>query len=181
MGRHGSPSHELLFENMRVPADALIGREGEGFKACMKVLDLNRPTIAAGSLGIAQGALDAAVQYSKDRVQFGKPISQFQAIQFKLADMAIQIEAARALLYNTTQEIDSGDHSRLTVMSSIAKCFVTDIAMDVAVEAVQVLGAYGYSTEFPVERMMRDAKVNQIIEGTNEIHRMIIARHLLKA
>jgi alkylation response protein AidB-like acyl-CoA dehydrogenase len=181
MGRHGSPSHELFFENMRLPADALLGREGEGFKACMKVLDLNRPTIAAGSLGLAQGALDAAVQYSKDRVQFGKPISQFQAIQFKLADMAIQIEAARALLYNTTQEIDSGDHSRLTVMSSIAKCFVTDIAMNVTIEAVQVLGAYGYSTEFPVERMMRDAKVNQIIEGTNEIHRMIVARHLLKA
>jgi alkylation response protein AidB-like acyl-CoA dehydrogenase len=181
MGRHGSPSHELFFENMRVPADALIGREGEGFKACMKVLDLNRPTIAAGSLGIAQGALEAAIQYSKDRVQFGKPISQFQAIQFKLADMAIQIEAARALLYNTTQEIDSGDHSRLTVMSSIAKCFVTDVAMNVTVEAVQVLGAYGYSKEFPVERMMRDAKVNQIIEGTNEIHRMIVARHLLKA
>jgi len=181
MGRHGSPSHELLFENMRIPADALLGEEGQGFKACMKVLDLNRPTIAAGSLGLAQGALEAAIQYSKDRVQFGKPIAQFQAIQFKLADMAIQIEAARALLYNTTQEIDSGDHSRLTVMSSIAKCFVTDIAMNVTIEAVQVLGAYGYSKEFPVERMMRDAKVNQIIEGTNEIHRMIVARHLLAA
>jgi acyl-CoA dehydrogenase len=181
MGRHGSPSHELLFENMRIPADALLGQEGQGFKACMKVLDLNRPTIAAGSLGLAQGALEAAIQYSKDRVQFGKPIAQFQAIQFKLADMAIQIEAARALLYNTTREIDSGDHSRLTVMSSIAKCFVTDIAMNVTIEAVQVLGAYGYSKEFPVERMMRDAKVNQIIEGTNEIHRMIVARHLLAA
>jgi len=181
MGRHGSPSHELFFENMRVPADCMIGGEGEGFKACMKVLDLNRPTIAATSLGIAQGALDVAVAYSKDRVQFGKPIAQFQGMQFKLADMKIQIEAARALLYNCTEEIDSGDHSRITMMSSITKCFVTDMAMDVTVEAVQVLGSYGYSKDFPVERMMRDAKVNQILEGTNEIHRLIVARQLLAA
>jgi len=180
MGRHGSPSYELFFEDMRVPADCRLGEEGEGFKACMKVLDLNRPTIAATSLGLAQGALDVAVAYSKERRQFGKPISQFQGLQFKLADMAIKVEAARALLYHCTQEIDSGDHSRMTMLSSITKCFVTDVAMDVTVEAVQVLGSYGYSREFPVERMMRDAKVNQIIEGTNEIHRMIIARKLLQ-
>lgn len=181
MGRHGSPSHELFFEDMRIPADCLLGEEGEGFATCMKTLDLNRPTIAAGSLGLAQGALDAAVAYSKERKQFGKPVSQFQGMQFKLADMAIKTEAARNLLYNCAEEIDSGDHSRLTMISSITKCFVTDVAMDVTIEAVQVLGAYGYSTEFPVERMMRDAKVNQIIEGTNEIHRMIIARRLLEA
>ncbi len=181
MGRHGSPSHELFFEDMRVPADCLLGEEGTGFLACMKTLDLNRPTIAAGSLGLAQGALDAAVAYSKVRTQFGKPISQFQGIQFKLADMAIKVEVARNMLYNCAEEIDSGDHSRLNLLSSITKCFVTDAAMEVTVDAVQVLGAYGYSTEFPVERMMRDAKVNQIIEGTNEIHRMIIARRLLEA
>lgn len=180
MGRHGSPSHELFFEDMRVPHDCLLGEEGKGFIACMKTLDLNRPTIAAGSLGLAQGALDAAITYSKERVQFGKPVAEFQGMQFKLADMAIKVEVARNMLYNCAEEIDSGDHSRLNLLSSITKCFVTDVAMDVTVEAVQVLGAYGYSTEFPVERMMRDAKVNQIIEGTNEIHRMIIARNILK-
>lgn len=179
MGRHGSPSHELYFENMRVPADCLLGREGEGFKACMKVLDLNRPTIAATSLGLAQGALDIAIGYCKERQQFGKPVGHFQGMQFKLADMAIQIEAARSLLRTCTEEIDSGDHSRMTILSSMTKCFVTDMAMMVTTEAVQVLGAYGYSKEFAVERMMRDAKVNQIIEGTNEIHRMIIGRRLL--
>ena len=181
MGRHGSPSHELFFENMRVPADCMIGVEGEGFKACMKVLDLNRPTIAATSLGLAQGALDVAVKYAKERTQFGKPIAQFQGMQFKLADMAIQIEAARTLLYSCADEIDSGDHSRLNMISSITKCFVTDVAMAVTIEAVQVLGSYGYSKDFPVERMMRDAKLNQIIEGTNEIHRLIVARRLLEA
>lgn len=179
MGRHGSPSHELYFEDMRVPADCLLGEEGTGFKACMKVLDLNRPTIAATSLGLAQGALDVAIAYSKERQQFGKPVGQFQGMQFKLADMAIQIEAARSLLRTCTEEIDSGDHARMTLLSSMTKCFVTDMAMAVTTEAVQVLGAYGYSKEFPVERMMRDAKVNQIIEGTNEIHRMIIGRRLL--
>jgi acyl-CoA dehydrogenase len=181
MGRHGAPNHELFFDDMRVPADCRLGEEGEGFKACMKVLDLNRPTIAATSLGLAQGALDVAVAYAKDRRQFGRPIAEFQGMQFKLADMAIKVEAARNLLYNCADEIDSGDHSRLNMLSSITKCFVTDIAMDVTTEAVQVLGSYGYSKEFPVERMMRDAKLNQIIEGTNEIHRLIVARRLLAA
>jgi acyl-CoA dehydrogenase len=181
MGRHGAPNHELFFDDMRVPADCRLGAEGEGFKACMKVLDLNRPTIAATSLGLAQGALDVAVAYAKDRRQFGRPIAEFQGMQFKLADMAIKVEAARNLLYNCADEIDSGDHSRLNMLSSITKCFVTDIAMDVTTEAVQVLGSYGYSKEFPVERMMRDAKLNQIIEGTNEIHRLIVARRLLAA
>ncbi|WP_028205127.1 acyl-CoA dehydrogenase family protein [Paraburkholderia nodosa] len=179
MGRHGAPNHELFFDDMRIPADCRIGAEGDGFKACMKVLDLNRPTIAATSLGLAQGALDVAVAYAKERRQFGRPIADFQGMQFKLADMAIKVEAARNLLYNCADEIDSGDHSRLNMLASMTKCFVTDVAMEVTIEAVQVLGSYGYSKEFPVERMMRDAKLNQIIEGTNEIHRLIVARRLL--
>ncbi|WP_434106449.1 acyl-CoA dehydrogenase family protein [Paraburkholderia caffeinilytica] len=181
MGRHGAPNHELFFDDMRVGADCMIGAEGEGFKACMKVLDLNRPTIAATSLGLAQGALDVSVAYAKERKQFGRAIAEFQGMQFKLADMAIKVEAARNLLYNCCDEIDSGDHSRLNMLASMTKCFVTDIAMEVTTEAVQVLGSYGYSKEFPVERMMRDAKLNQIIEGTNEIHRLIVARRLLSA
>ncbi|HSV83122.1 MAG TPA: acyl-CoA dehydrogenase family protein [Ramlibacter sp.] len=179
MGRHGAPTYPLYFDDLRVEADCLIGEEGQGFKQCMRILDLNRPTVAASSLGLAQGALDESVRYAQDRKQFGKRIADFQAIQFKIADMAMKIEAARALLYNTAQEIDSGNLSRLTILSSMTKCFVTDVAMEVALEAVQVHGAYGYSKEYPVERMMRDAKLNQILEGTNEIHRLIIARQLL--
>ncbi|SAL31707.1 acyl-CoA dehydrogenase [Caballeronia cordobensis] len=179
MGRHGSPTYQVFFENMRVDADCLLGEEGQGFKACMRILDLNRPSVAASSLGLAQAALDESVQYAKDRRQFGKRIGDFQAIQFKLADMAMKIEAARTLLYTSTQEIDEGDTSRLTLLSSMAKCYVTDVAMEAALEAVQVHGSYGYSTEYPVERFMRDAKLNQILEGTNEIHRLIIARQLL--
>jgi acyl-CoA dehydrogenase len=179
MGRHGSPTYQVFFENMRIDADCLLGEEGSGFKACMKILDLNRPSVAASSLGLAQAALDESVNYSKDRRQFGKRIADFQAIQFKLADMAMKVEAARTLLYSSTQEIDTGDTSRLTLLSSMVKCYVTDVAMEVALEAVQVHGSYGYSTEYPVERFMRDAKLNQILEGTNEIHRVIIARQLL--
>ncbi|SOE87492.1 hypothetical protein SAMN05446935_8123 [Burkholderia sp. YR290] len=179
MGRHGSPTYQVFFENMRVDADCLLGEEGNGFKACMKILDLNRPSVAASSLGLAQAALDESVRYARDRRQFGKRIGDFQAIQFKLADMAMKIEAGRTLLYTSTQEIDAGDTSRLTLLSSMAKCFVTDVAMETALEAVQVHGSYGYSTEYPVERFMRDAKLNQILEGTNEIHRLIIARQLL--
>ncbi|AUT64502.1 acyl-CoA dehydrogenase family protein [Paraburkholderia terrae] len=179
MGRHGSPTYQVFFENMRVDADCLLGEEGNGFKACMKILDLNRPSVAASSLGLAQAALDESIRYARDRRQFGKRIGDFQAIQFKLADMAMKIEAARTLLYTSTQEIDAGDTSRLTLLSSMAKCFVTDVAMEAALEAVQVHGSYGYSTEYPVERFMRDAKLNQILEGTNEIHRLIIARQLL--
>lgn len=181
MGRHGSPSVELFFEDMRIPADCMLGEEGKGFKACMNILDLNRPTIAASSLGLAQGSLDYALQYCKERKQFGRPVADFQGMQFKLADMAMKTEAARNMLYTTTAEIDSGDHSRLNMLSSMTKCFVTDMAMDVTIEGVQALGGYGYSKEYPVERYMRDAKLNQIIEGTNEIHRMIIGRRLLEA
>ncbi|MFP3566423.1 acyl-CoA dehydrogenase family protein [Paraburkholderia sp. SIMBA_030] len=179
MGRHGSPTYQVFFEDMRIDADCLLGEEGNGFKACMKILDLNRPSVAASSLGLAQAAMDESINYAKDRRQFGKRIGDFQAIQFKLADMAMKIEAARTLLYSSTQEIDAGDISRLTMLSSIVKCYVTDVAMEVALEAVQVHGSYGYSTEYPVERFMRDAKLNQILEGTNEIHRVIIARQLL--
>jgi alkylation response protein AidB-like acyl-CoA dehydrogenase len=179
MGRHGSPTYQIFFENMRIDADCLLGQEGNGFKACMKILDLNRPSVAASSLGLAQAAMDESISYAKDRKQFGKRIGDFQAIQFKLADMAMKVEAARTLLYTSTQEIDAGDTGRLTLLSSMVKCYVTDVAMDVALEAVQVHGSYGYSTEYPVERFMRDAKLNQILEGTNEIHRLIIARQLL--
>ncbi|QEH82033.1 acyl-CoA dehydrogenase [Sphingomonas sp. C8-2] len=179
MGRHGAPSDELLFEDMRVPADCMIGTEGGGFKACMRVLDMNRPTIAASSLGLAQGALDVAVQYVKDRQQFGRPVSQFQGVQFRLADMAMKVEASRSLLYDCAMQIDEGPGDRLTYLASVSKCFVTDRAMEVTTDAVQVLGGYGYSKDFAAERLMRDAKLNQIIEGTNDIHRMIIGRRLV--
>jgi len=181
MGRHGAPTHELFFDQMKVSADCRLGEEGQGFKACMKILDLNRPTVAASSLGLAQAALDAALDYARERKQFGRPVGEFQGMQFKLADMAMKVEAARSLLYSCAEEISAGNTDRLTLLSSMTKCYVTDVAMEVALDAVQVLGAYGYSKEFPVERIMRDAKLNQILEGTNEIHRTIIARRLLAA
>ena len=180
MGRHGIPNHEVFFDDMRVPGDTLVGELGKGFTACMKLLDLNRPTIAASSLGLAQAALDMSVAYCKERRAFGKTIGQFQGMQFKLADMAMKVEAARQLLYGICDEIDSGDHSRLQYIASMSKCYVTDVAMEVTTEAVQVFGANGYSREFPLERMMRDAKLNQIIEGTNEIHRMVMGRSLVR-
>ncbi len=179
MGRHGAPTCQLHFEDMRIPADCRLGEEGMGFKACMKILDLNRPSVAASSLGLAQAALEASVTYANERRQFGRRIGDFQMVQAKLADMAMKTEAARSLLYSSALEIDSGNVSRLTMLASMCKCYVTDVAMEIATEAVQVLGAYGYSTEYPVERIMRDAKLNQILEGTNEIHRIIIARQLL--
>ncbi|MBJ3775343.1 acyl-CoA dehydrogenase family protein [Acuticoccus mangrovi] len=179
MGRNGAPNHELFFEDMVVPADCMLGEEGSGFKSCMKILDLNRPTIGGSSLGLAQGALDCAVAFCKERKQFGRPVAHFQGMQFKLADMAMKTEAARALLYSICAEIDSGDHSRLAMIAAMAKCYVTDVAMEVTTEAVQAMGSAGYSKDYPVERMMRDAKLNQIIEGTNEIQRMIIGRRLV--
>jgi alkylation response protein AidB-like acyl-CoA dehydrogenase len=146
----------------------------------MHALDLNRPAIAAASIGLAQGAFQVALDYAKERKQFGKPIAEFQAIQFKLADMAMQIAAGRALLYETARAGDAGDFDRLSMLASMAKCFNSDVSMKVATEAVQILGGYGYVMDYPVERMMRDAKLNQIFEGTNEIQRLIIARHLVK-
>ncbi|MCO6385288.1 acyl-CoA dehydrogenase family protein [Oceanicola sp. 502str15] len=180
MGRNGAPNHELIFENMEVPESCMLGAEGTGFKSCMRILDLNRPTIAASSLGLAQGALDTAIAYCKERTQFGRPVAQFQAMQFKLADMAMKTEASRALLYSVAAEIDSGDHSRLAMIAAMSKCFVTDMAMEVTDQAVNAMGSAGYSKDYPVERMMRDAKLNQIIEGTNEIQRVIIGRQLTR-
>ena len=180
MGRNGAPNNEIFFDDMRIPGDCLIGEEGKGFTACMRILDLNRPTVAASSLGIAQGALDLCIAYCRERRAFGQPIGQFQGMQFKLADMAMKIEAARHMLYGICAEIDRGDTSRLQRVASMSKCYVTDVAMEVTTEAVQIFGSNGYSREYPLERMMRDAKLNQILEGTNEIHRMIIGRTLVR-
>lgn len=180
MGRNGAPNNELFFENMVLPADALVGEEGKGFTACMRILDLNRPTIGASALGLAQEAFELSVAYCKERRAFGKAIGQFQGMQFKLADMAMKLEAARQMLYGICEEIDAGDYSRLQTIASMSKCYVTDVAMEVTTEAVQIFGGNGYSKEYPLERMMRDAKVLQIIEGTNEIHRMVIGRNLVR-
>jgi alkylation response protein AidB-like acyl-CoA dehydrogenase len=179
MGLGGIPNVELFFEDMRVPAENRVGEEGKGFRAAMKILDLNRPTVGAVSVGLAQGALDATVAYAKDRKQFGRSIAHFQGIQFMLADMAMQIEAARALVYECCRQVDAGDLSNIAAMASMAKCFASDMAMKVTTDAVQIFGGAGYMKEYPVERMMRDAKINQIFEGTNQIQRVIISRHLL--
>ena len=179
MGIRGSQTGELVFEDCAIPAENLLGQEGEGFKIALATLDRTRPGIAAQALGIAQGALDFAAQYAKQRVQFGKPISDNQGIQFMLADMDIQTEAARQLIYHVGELMDQGapDFGR---SSAIAKTFASDTAIQVTNDAIQVLGGYGYMKEFPVERMMRDAKITQIYEGTNQIQRMVIARALLK-
>ena len=180
MGVGGIPNVQLFFEDMRVPAENRIGEEGQGFKASMRALDLNRPTVAAASIGLGQGALDYALSYAQQRTAFGHPIAQFQGLQWMLADMAMQLEAARALLFECARQVDAGDFSRLGMMSSMAKCFGSDVAMRVTTDAVQILGGNGYIRDYPVERMMRDAKINQIWEGTNQIQRIVIARHLLK-
>jgi alkylation response protein AidB-like acyl-CoA dehydrogenase len=179
MGIRASATRELIFQDCRVPAENLIGREGMGFIIAMKTLDMSRPGVAAQALGVAAGALDEAVRYSRERRQFGKPISAFQGLQFMLADMATQVEAARALVYATARFIDSGakDVSRASAM---CKLFASDVAMKVTTDAVQVLGGYGYMKEYPVEKMMRDAKITQIYEGTNQIQREVIALNLIK-
>ena len=180
MGWRGAPNTPIFLDDVRVPAENLVGEEGKGFRASMRALDLNRPTIGAQAVGLAQGALDASVAYAKERKQFKRSIAEFQGIQFMLADMSIQIEAARALVYECARAGDDGDYARLTVLASLAKCFASDMAMQVTTDAVQVFGGYGYTKDYPVERMMRDAKLAQIFEGTNQIQRMVIARHLLK-
>lgn len=184
LGIRWSDTVELIFEDCRVPAENLLGQENEGFHVMMKTLDFSRPGVAAQALGIAAGALEYATGYAKERESFGKPIIRHQGIGFKLAEMAMRTEAARQLLYKTCalyQEL-SKDMSRLTPelirMSSMSKCFCGDVAMWVTIEAVQVLGGYGYVKEFPVERMMRDAKITQIYEGTNEIMRLVISNTL---
>jgi alkylation response protein AidB-like acyl-CoA dehydrogenase len=180
MGFRGAPNTPIFFDNVRVPVENLVGEEGKGFRASMRALDLNRPTIGAQSVGLAQGALDASVAYAKERKQFKKSISEFQGVQFMLADMAIQIEAARALVYECARAGDDGNWKRLNVLASMAKCFGSDMAMKVTTDAVQIFGGYGYTMDYPVERMMRDAKLTQIFEGTNQIQRMVVARELLK-
>ncbi len=179
MGIKGSQTAELIFTDCEVPAVNLLGREGEGFKIAMMTLDRTRPGIGAQALGIAQGALDLAVSYSKQRIQFGKPIAENQGIQFMLADMATKVEASRLLVYNVAEMIDRGEKN-FSMYSAMAKMFASDKAMEVTNDAIQILGGYGYMKEYPAERMMRDAKITQIYEGTNQIQRLVIARELLK-
>jgi alkylation response protein AidB-like acyl-CoA dehydrogenase len=179
MGIRGSPTREVYLEDTRIPEDRLIGEEGEGFTYAMRTLDYSRPTIAAQALGIAQGAFEAAGRYAGEREQFGQSISRFQGVQFLLADMAMQVEAARLLVYKAAGACDEQD-PRLTYFASIAKAHASDTAMQVTTDAVQVLGGYGYMREYGVERMMRDAKITQIYEGTNQIQRLVIARQVLK-
>jgi alkylation response protein AidB-like acyl-CoA dehydrogenase len=181
MGYNGAtPNCDFFFEDVRVPDDAMVGGDGEGFMIAMKCMEFNRPAMSASALGIAQGALDQAVTFAKEREQFGKPIAEFQGLQFMMADMAMQIEAARALLYEVTARYDRGEMDGYGSLSAMVKTLASDAAMKVTTDAVQILGGYGYMKEFPVERMMRDAKVTQIFEGTNQIQRMLIARDLLK-
>jgi alkylation response protein AidB-like acyl-CoA dehydrogenase len=178
MGIRGSPTVELAFENCRVPGANLLGPEGDGFKIAMKVLDKSRPGIAAQALGIAQGALDYATNYLKERVAFGKPLSQQQGLQFMLADMKTEVEAARLLLYEAARKCDEGAPD-ITTWAAMCKLKCGDVAMSVTTDAVQLLGGFGYSTEYPVERMMRDAKITQIYEGTQQIQRIVIARGMV--
>ena len=177
MGFRGSPTLEVYFDNVKVNDDRRLGEIGSGFSLAMKTLDHTRITIAAQALGIAQGALDVAKKYAHERQQFGKPIFDFQAVQFMLADMAMQIEAARQLTYAAAVKSERGE-TDLTFFSAASKCFATDVAMKVTTDAVQVLGGYGYVSDYPVERMMRDAKLTQIYEGTNQIQRVVMARNL---
>jgi len=179
MGIRASSTRELIFDNCRVHKDNLIGKEGTGFIVAMKTFDKSRPMVGSQAVGVAAGALDIAAKYSKERYQFGKPISSFQGIQFMLADMATQTEAARALVYQTARMIDAGS-KKFAKESAMCKYFASDVAMKVTTDAVQILGGYGYMKEYPVEKMMRDAKILQIYEGTNQIQRNIVASNLLK-
>ena len=177
MGFRGSPTREVYFDNVKISDDRRIGDVGSGFALAMKTLDHTRITIAAQALGIAQGAFEVATKYSHERKQFGKEIFDFQGVQFMLADMAMNIAAARTLTYSAAVKSERGEKD-LTFFSAAAKCFATDVAMKVTTDAVQVLGGYGYVSDYPVERMMRDAKLTQIYEGTNQVQRVVMARHL---
>ncbi len=180
MGLRGSPTAGVMFNEIRVPSSHLIGEEGKGFTIAMHTLDRSRPTIGSQAVGIAQGAIDVAAGYMGDRKAFGKPIADLQGLRFMLADMAIKNEAARTLIYRACSLIDNGDpEGELTMIGAMAKCFASDTAMSVATDAVQLLGGYGYTKDFPVERFMRDAKITQIYEGTNQIQRVVIAKGLL--
>ncbi|RKY99249.1 MAG: acyl-CoA dehydrogenase, partial [Candidatus Hydrothermota bacterium] len=179
MGIRASVQRELIFEDVRVPAENMLGREGLGFIIAMDTFDHSRPGVGAQAVGIAQGAFEEAVKYAHQRVQFGQPIINFQAIQMMIADMAMQIEAARALVYSVARYIDSGA-KKVSKEAAMAKAFAADVAMKVTTDAVQILGGYGYMKEYPVEKFMRDAKITQIYEGTNQIQRLIIAREVAK-
>ncbi|HEX3650508.1 MAG TPA: acyl-CoA dehydrogenase family protein [Pseudonocardiaceae bacterium] len=179
LGIKGSPTREIYFTNCTIPADRIIGEPGTGLKTALRTLDHTRPTIGAQAVGIAQGALDASVAYVKERKQFGKAIGEFQGVQFMLADMAMKVEAARHLVYVAAAKAERGEPDTGFVASA-AKCFASDTAMQVTTDAVQLFGGAGYTRDFPVERMMRDAKITQIYEGTNQIQRMVMARQLLK-
>jgi alkylation response protein AidB-like acyl-CoA dehydrogenase len=178
MGIRGSPTVELIFDNCEVPAANLIGPEGDGFKVAMKVLDKSRPGIAAQALGIAQGALEYATKYAQERIAFGKPIGQQQGVGFMLADMKTEVEASRLLLYEAARKCDE-ESDDVTLWAAMCKLKCGDVAMRVTTDAVQVLGGYGYSVDYPVERMMRDAKITQIYEGTQQIQRLVISRALV--
>jgi len=180
MGLRGSPTAAVLFDEVRVPASNLIGEEGMGFTIAMHTLDRSRPTIGAQAVGIAQGATDYAAGYMQERTAFGKPIADLQGLRFMLAEMAMRTEAARTLVYRACSLVDNGDpEDELTMMGAMAKCFASDTAMAVSTDAVQLLGGYGFTKDFPVERFMRDAKITQIYEGTNQIQRVVIAKKLL--
>jgi alkylation response protein AidB-like acyl-CoA dehydrogenase len=179
MGIRASATRELIFEDCKIPASNLLGREGTGFITAMKVFDKSRPMVGSQAVGIARGAFEAAARYSQQRHQFGKPVSSFQAVQFMLADMATQIEAARALVFQTAKMVDSGAKN-YSKESAMCKYHASDVAMKVTTDAVQILGGYGYMKEYPVEKMMRDAKILQIYEGTNQIQRGIVAANILK-
>ena len=179
MGIRASSTRELVFENCRVPVENLLGREGTGFITAMKTFDASRPGVGAQALGIAQGALDLAVDWAISRKQFGSPVSSFQGLRFLLADMAMQVEAARALIYATARHIDANPKDRSTIYSAMSKCFASDVAMRVTTDAVQVFGGSGYMRDYPIEKYMRDAKITQIYEGTNQIQREEISRILI--
>ncbi|AVZ38855.1 MULTISPECIES: acyl-CoA dehydrogenase family protein [unclassified Dietzia] len=182
LGIKGSPTAELYFENVRIPGDRIIGEPGTGFKTALQTLDHTRPTIGAQAVGLAQGALDAAIAYTKERKQFGKAISDFQNTQFMLADMAMKVQASRLMVYTAAANAERGSApggQKLGFMAAASKTFASDVAMEVTTNAVQLFGGAGYTRDFPVERMMRDAKITQIYEGTNQINRMVMARQLL--
>jgi alkylation response protein AidB-like acyl-CoA dehydrogenase len=179
MGIRASSTRELVFEDCRVPVENLIGREGTGFITAMKTFDASRPGVGAQALGIAQGALDLAVDWSISRRQFGSPVSSFQGLRFLLADMATKVEASRALIYATAKHIDANPKARSTIYSAMSKCFASDVAMSVTTDAVQVYGGSGYMRDYPIEKYMRDAKITQIYEGTNQIQREEIGKILI--
>lgn len=179
LGIKGSPTCEIYLENCTIPANRIIGEPGTGFATAMRTLDHTRLTIGAQAVGLAQGALDASLAYVRERRQFGKAIAEFQGVQFMLADMAMKTEAARQMIYVAAAKAERGEPN-LTFISAAAKCFASDVAMEVTTDAVQLFGGYGYTRDFPVERMMRDAKITQIYEGTNQIQRVVMARQLLR-